>query len=61
MVFRFLFILSLIQKISFGKIVGGTVKNATNGKYIPNTNIYIVELKEGTITNPYGYFEIHWD
>ena len=58
MVFRFLFILSIMHTISFGKTVAGTVKNATNGKSIPNTNIYIVELKEGTITNPYGYFEI---
>ena len=48
MVFRFLFILSLIHTVSFGKTVAGTVKNATNGKSIPNTNIYIVELKEGT-------------
>jgi hypothetical protein len=39
-----------MHTISFGKTVAGTVKNATNGKSIPNTNIYIVELKEGTIT-----------
>ncbi|SVB27068.1 uncharacterized protein METZ01_LOCUS179922, partial [marine metagenome] len=58
MVFRFLFILSLIHIVSFGKTVAGTVKNATNGKSIPNANIYIVELKQGRITNPYGYFEI---
>ena len=58
MVFRFLFILSLIHTVSFGKTVAGTVKNTTNGKSIPNANIFIQETGQGTISNPYGYFEI---
>ncbi|SVC57254.1 uncharacterized protein METZ01_LOCUS310108, partial [marine metagenome] len=36
----------------------GTVKNNVNGKSIPNANIYIVETKQGTVTDPYGFFEI---
>jgi len=34
------------------------VKNNANGKSIPNANIYIVETKQGRVTNPYGFFEI---
>ena len=58
MVFRFLFILSIMHTISFGTTVAGTVKNTTNGKSIPNANIFIQETGQGTISNPYGYFEI---
>jgi len=57
MLFRF-FIIFLIQSITFGVTVSGSVKNKANGKSIPNANIYIINSKIGTITNPYGHFEL---
>ena len=49
---------SFILTISVGETISGTVKNDANGKSIPNANIYIVETKQGTVTDPYGFFEI---
>jgi len=55
---RSLVTLPLILSFAFGGTVNGTVKNSANGKSIPNANIYIVETKQGTVTDPYGFFEI---
>ena len=49
---------SFILTISVGETISGTVKNDANGKSIPNANIYIVETKQGIVTDPYGFFEI---
>ena len=55
---RSLVTLPFILSFAFGGTVNGTVKNSANGKSIPNANIYIVETKQGTVTDPYGFFEI---
>ena len=55
---RSLITLPFILSFAFGGTVNGTVKNSANGKSIPNANIYIMETKQGTVTNPYGFFEI---
>ena len=47
---------SFILTISVGETISGTVKNDANGKSIPNANIYIVETKQGTVTDPYDSF-----
>ena len=55
---RFLITLLFILSLAFCSALTGTVKNNANGKSIPNANIYIVETKQGRVTNPYGFFEI---
>jgi outer membrane receptor protein involved in Fe transport len=55
---RSLIILPFILSFLFGGALTGTVKNNANGKSIPNANIYIVETKQGRVTDPYGFFEI---
>ena len=55
---RSLITLPFILSFTFGGALTGTVKNSANGKSIPNANIYIVETKQGTVTDPYGFFEI---
>ena len=55
---RSLITLPFILSFTFGGALTGTVKNNVNGKSIPNANIYIVETKQGTVTDPYGFFEI---
>ena len=55
---RSLITLPFILSFLFGGALTGTVKNNANGKSIPNANIYIVETKQGRVTNPYGFFEI---
>jgi outer membrane cobalamin receptor len=55
---RSLITLPFILSFAFGGALTGTVKNNANGKSIPNANIYIVETKQGRVTNPYGFFEI---
>ena len=55
---RSLITLPFILSFAFGGALTGTVKNNANGKSIPNANIYIVETKQGTVTDPYGFFEI---
>jgi outer membrane cobalamin receptor len=55
---RSLITLPFILSFLFGSALTGTVKNNANGKSIPNANIYIVETKQGRVTNPYGFFEI---
>ena len=58
MFLRSLITLPFILSFAFGGALTGTVKNNANGKSIPNANIYIVETKQGRVTNPYGFFEI---
>jgi len=55
---HFLFIIFLIQSVGFGITVSGSVNNKANGKSIPNANVYLSESTIGTVTNPYGHFEI---
>jgi len=55
---RSLITLPFILTFAFGGELTGTVKNNANGKLIPNANIYIVETKQGRVTDPYGFFEI---
>jgi len=55
---RFLITLLFILSLAFCSALTGTVKNNANGKSIPNANIYIVETKQGRVTNPFGFFEI---
>ena len=55
---RSLITLPFILSFLYGSALTGTVKNNANGKSIPNANIYIVETKQGRVTDPYGFFEI---
>ena len=52
------FIFFFVSSNLYSSNVSGTIKNSTNGKSIPNANIFIEELKVGGISNSYGAFEI---
>ena len=54
----FIFICLFIISFIFGTTVSGIIKNSSNGKSIPNANIYIIEKEEGTVSDPYGYYKI---
>ena len=54
---RSLITLPFILSFAYGGALTGTVKNSANGKSIPNANIYIVETKQGTVTDPYGFLK----
>ena len=56
-ILNFIFFLIIISNLS-GTKVSGLIKNSTNGKYIPNANIYFSEYEVGIVSNAYGYFEI---
>ena len=51
----FIFILTA----SWATTLTGHVKNNVTGKSIPNANIIIREIDQGTASNPYGYFELN--
>ena len=53
-----LFFLCLILSSVSGTTISGSIKNSSNGKSIPNANIYFSEYEKGSISDPYGYFEI---
>ena len=53
-----LFFLFLILSSVSGTTISGSIKNSSNGKSIPNANIYFSEYEKGSISDPYGYFEI---
>lgn len=38
--------------------ISGYVKDASNGETMPGAAVYVVETKQGTATNPYGYFSL---
>ena len=56
-ILNFIFFLIIISNLS-GTKVSGSIKNSTNGNYIPNANIYFSEYEGGIISDAYGYFEI---
>ena len=52
----FIIICLFILSFTFGTAVSGIIKNSSNGKSIPNANIYIIDIEEGTVSDPYGYY-----
>ena len=59
MVYRLTFILLIILTASWAETVSGYIKDSVTGKSIPNANIIIREIDQGTASNPYGYFELN--
>ncbi len=54
----FIFILFIHFTQSWATTISGFVKDSDTDKSIPNANIFIKETGQGTISNPYGYFEM---
>ena len=48
----------LVLSILYSSNVSGAITNSSNGKSIPNANIYIKELEIGSVSNSYGTFKI---
>ncbi|HJN68174.1 MAG TPA: TonB-dependent receptor [Candidatus Marinimicrobia bacterium] len=57
--FRFVLVFIFILTASWATTLTGHVKNNVTGKSIPNANIIIREIDQGTASNPYGYFELN--
>ena len=49
----------IILTASWAATVSGYIKDSVTGKSIPNVNIIIREIDQGTASNPYGYFELN--
>ena len=54
----YIFILLIHFTQSWATTISGFVKDSDTDKSIPNANIFIKETGQGTISNPYGYFEM---
>ena len=54
----YIFILFIHFTQSWATTISGFVKDSDTDKSIPNANIFIKETGQGTISNPYGYFEM---
>ena len=52
------FILFIHLTLSWATTISGIVKDSETEKAIPNANIFIQETSQGTISNPYGHFEM---
>ena len=52
------FILFIHFTLSWATTISGIVKDSETEKAIPNANIFIQETGRGTISNPYGHFEM---
>ncbi|MEL1233022.1 MAG: TonB-dependent receptor, partial [Candidatus Neomarinimicrobiota bacterium] len=48
----------LVSSNLYSSNVSGAITNSSNGKSIPNANIYIKELEIGSVSNSYGTFKI---
>ena len=49
----------LVSSNLYSSNVSGAITNSSNGKSIPNANIYIKELEIGSVSNSYGTFKIN--
>ena len=59
MTYRLILILIIVQTKLWTATVSGYVRDSETGKSIPNANIIISDLGYGTVSNPYGHFQLN--
>ena len=59
LIFSSILILIIVQTKLWTATVSGYVRDSETGKSIPNANILISDFGHGTVSNPYGHFQLN--